>query len=73
MKIISQITAIPGFQTEMVTKRQNLRTAALNTNKVGVYMLLSVFLIKMTQDNSVTSLTKAFTVMKTQICENYCN
>ncbi len=27
--IILQITAIPGFQTEMATKRQNLRTAAL--------------------------------------------
>ncbi len=30
----------------------------LNTNKVGVYMLLSVFLIKMTQDNSATTLKK---------------
>ncbi len=28
-KIIPQVTAIPGFQTEMATKRQNLRTAAL--------------------------------------------
>ncbi len=29
-KIIPHIAAIPGFQTEMATKRQNLRTAALN-------------------------------------------
>ncbi len=29
MKIIPQVTAIPGFQTEMATKMQNLRTAAL--------------------------------------------
>ncbi len=28
-KIIPQVTAIPGFQTEMATKRQNLQTAAL--------------------------------------------
>ncbi len=27
-KIIPLVTAIPGFQTEMATKRQNLRTAA---------------------------------------------
>ncbi len=30
-KIIPQVTAIPGFQTEMATKRQNLRTAALRS------------------------------------------
>ncbi len=29
MKIILQVTAIPGFQIEMATKRQNLWTAAL--------------------------------------------
>ncbi len=27
---IPQVTAIPGFQTEMATKKQNLPTAALN-------------------------------------------
>ncbi len=31
IKIILQVTAIAGFQTEMATKSQNLRTAALNT------------------------------------------
>ncbi len=31
-KIIPQVTAIPGYQTEMATKRQNLQTAALSTN-----------------------------------------
>ncbi len=28
-KIIPPAAAIPGFQTEMATKRQNLQTAAL--------------------------------------------
>ncbi len=33
-KIIPQAAAIPGFQTEMATKRQNLRTAALNSRSI---------------------------------------
>ncbi len=35
IKIILQAAAIPGFQTEMATERQNLRTAALNEQQIN--------------------------------------
>ncbi len=42
MKIITQITAIPCFQTEMATKRQNLRTSALNMIQIYLSVYLSI-------------------------------
>ncbi len=35
IKIILQAAAIPGFQTEMATERQNLRTASLNEQQIN--------------------------------------
>ncbi len=40
-KIIPHTAAIPGFQTEMATKRQNLRTAALN-KKLNFWMVVYI-------------------------------
>ncbi len=46
IKIILQAAAIPGFQTEMATERQNLRTAALNEQQINKAVF--VFFLKET-------------------------
>ncbi len=37
---VLQAAAIPGFQTEMATERQNLRTAALNEQQINKAVLV---------------------------------
>ncbi len=44
-RIIPQITAIAGFQTEMATKRQNLRTAALKRTAPSIQVILIKLLL----------------------------